>query len=348
MESETMRDTTNMWFTEIVPDRLNNQKESAIVVIQQRLHEDDVSGVALSREMGYTHLMIPMRHDTARHCVTVIGIDENQNKIEWEDPRTEDGELAWPERFPAEIVDELERDKGPHAFAGQYMQSPEPRGGAIIKRDFWKLWEEEKFPSFNYILASLDSAYTAKQENDASALTIWGTFHDLNGNPKIMLLYAWQQRLEFNDLVQKVIDTCTQDGRTVDHPRFPVDRLLIEAKASGMSVGQEMHRLYGQTGKFGIELINPTKFGDKVARVHSIQHLFAEGLIYAPDRAWADSVVDQFAVFPKGSRDDLVDSGSQALRYLRDFGFALRREEHTVSMNDELAYRPKMPSLYPV
>ena len=92
MESESVRDSTNMWFTEILPDRLNNPKESAIVVIQQRTHEDDVSGAAISREMGYTHLMIPMYHDTARHCVTVIGIDpETKEEIKWEDPRQGDG-----------------------------------------------------------------------------------------------------------------------------------------------------------------------------------------------------------------------------------------------------------------
>jgi hypothetical protein len=347
MESAVTRATTNMWFTEVVPDRLNNQSKSAIVVIQQRLHEDDVSGVALSRDMGYTHLMIPMEHDVSRHCVTVLGFDENGDKITWEDPRTLDGELAWPERFPQKAVQDLARDKGPYAFAGQYQQSPEPRGGSIIKRDFWKMWEEDKFPSCDYIIASLDSAYTTKEENDPSALTIWGMFKDAQNNPKVILLYAWQERLEFSNLIQRVIDTCTVDGRVVGHPRFPVDRIIIESKASGLSVGQEMLRLYGQSGNFGVELIDVNRRGDKVARVHSIQHLFSEGLIYAPDRSWADMVIDQCAVFPKSSHDDLVDSTSMALRYLRDNGFALRREEHSVLLQDEIAYKPQMQPLYP-
>ena len=131
MESEVTRTTTNMWFTEVVPDRLNSQTNSAIVVIQQRLHEDDVSGVALEREMGYTHLCIPMEYEPTRHCVTVLGLDENDDEIVWEDPRSEDCELAWPERFPQKAVDDLKRDKGPYAFAGQYQQSPEVRGGSI-------------------------------------------------------------------------------------------------------------------------------------------------------------------------------------------------------------------------
>jgi predicted phage terminase large subunit-like protein len=350
MESEQIRDTTNMWFTEVVPDRLNNPQESSIVIIQQRLHEDDVSGIAISREMGYTHLMIPMEHDPSRHCVTVIGMDELGNDVTWEDPRTEDCELAWPERFTQEVCDGLKRDKGPHAWAGQYMQSPEPRGGSIIKRHFWQMWEQDKFPNFEFMLGSLDTAYTEKQENDASALTIWGVFRDDAGNPKMMLVYAWQERLEFHELIQRVIDTCTVSQAKKLTPQFSVDKLIIESKASGMSIGQELHRMFRGTGKLGIDLINPGVYGDKVARVHAIQHLFADGMIYAPDKAWADMVIDQCAIFPKGSRDDLVDSTSQALRYLRDTGFALKREEHSVVVEDEMMYRSpsSMQPLYPI
>src|SRR6266852_6908402 len=202
MESEQVRATTNMWFTEVVPDRLNSLKDSVIVIIQQRLHEDDVSGIALSREMGFTHLMIPVKHDPQRHCVTNLG-----GKI-WEDPRTEDEELAWVERFPEEVCDNLERDTGPYAWAGQYLQSPAPRGGAILKDEFWQLWEANIFPPFEFVVASLDTAFTEKEENDPSAMTIWGLFRDESGNPKIMLMYAWEERLQFNELVDLVTDTC--------------------------------------------------------------------------------------------------------------------------------------------
>lgn len=337
MESDQVRDTTNLWFTEVVPDRLNNPQKSAIVIIQQRLHEDDVSGVAIAREMGFTHLMIPMEHDSSRHCVTVLGLNEDGTRKIWEDPRKEDGELAWPERFTQKVCDDLQRDKGPHAWAGQYQQSPEPRGGSIIKRDFWQLWEEPKFPQFEYILASVDTAYTDKEENDPSAMTIWGVFRDLNNNPKIMLMHAWQERLQFHELVQRIIANCSMSPVPKTVPQFPVDRVLIEAKASGISVGQELHRLLKGSGKFGVEL-NPVE-GDKYARLQSVQHLFSDEMIYAPDRTWADMVINQCAIFPKGSRDDLVDTTSQALKYLRDQGFALRREEYAVEAHDEMLYR---------
>lgn len=348
MESSQVRDTTNMWFTEVVPDRLNNPQKSAIVIIQQRLHEDDVSGIAISREMGFTHLMIPIKHDIKRHCTTVLGINPQTNEeIIWNDPRTEDEELAWPERFPEKVCSDLERDKGPYAWAGQYLQSPAPRGGAILKDEFWQLWEPATFPAFEFMLASLDTAYTEKEENDPSALTVWGLFRDEAGNPKIMLVYAWEERLQFNELVEMVTDTCIT--RSVSgRPNFPVDKLLIEAKGSGMSVAHELHRMWRGSGKLGIELIDPKKYGDKVARITSIQHLFADGMIYAPDKSWADKVIRQCSIFPKGSHDDLVDTVAQAIRYLRDQGFALNREEYSLEAAEEMAYdgRMALPALY--
>ncbi len=363
MESEPVRNTTKMWFTEVLPDRLNNQETSAIIVIQQRTHDDDVSGIAISREMGYEHLMIPMEYDPARHCTTSLG---------WKDPRTEDGELAWPDRFSAKIVEELKRDKGNYAYAAQYDQMPAPRGGGIIKEEYWQLWDRDTFPPFQYVLASLDTAYTEKQENDASALTIWGVFREKPiidvgaealwmprdtptivrnnlGNPKIMLIYAWQGRYEFHDLIQKVIETCIPNQIPGGGLSFPVDKLLIEAKASGMSVGQELHRMFRATGKIAIDLINPTAYGDKVARVHAIEHLLADGMVYAPDRAFAEMVIDQCSRFPRGSRDDLVDTVSMALRYLRDTGFALKSNEYSLDDEPEVRYdASRNQPLYPM
>jgi predicted phage terminase large subunit-like protein len=349
MESEAVRANTNMWFTEVVPDRLNNPSESAIIVIQQRLHAEDVSGVALSRNMGYTHLMIPMRYDEGRHCVTVLGTNHVGEQIKWEDPRSEEGELAWPERFPDHVCDQMESDKGPYAWAGQYQQTPEPRGGAIIKREWWQVWEQKGYPPCDFILASLDSAYTEKEENDPSAMTFWGIFRDEYGNRRAILLYAWEERLAFHDLVQKVIYNCTRDNTPGPlEPRYKIDKLLIEAKASGISVAQEIRRIVGFDAKFGVELINPTRQGDKVARAHSIVHIFSEEMVYAPDKAWADKVIDQCARFPKDTHDDLVDSTTQALRYLRDTGFVLRKEEHDFDVNESLAYRKKLQPIYPV
>jgi len=361
MESEAVRWTTNKWITEVVPERLNNPNESAIVVIQQRLHEEDVSGVALDNDLGYTHLCIPMYYvPNGMVCgydvegkIRNFDLWDDQEippeKVFWVDPRHNEGDLAWPERFGTEQCEEIRHAKKEYAWSGQYQQSPEIRGGSIIRRDYWQTWDAPKFPeNIEYILASLDTAYTEKQENDASALTIWGLFRDANRNPKFILLHAWNERLEMHALVNKVIQSCAGDLAT---GRPPVDRLLIESKASGLSVSQEIRRLIGFNGLFGIELVNPGKGmvdRDKVARAHSIIHLFADGMVYTPKGiTWADQVINQCAVFPKGTHDDLVDSVTMAMRYLRDFGYALTREEARYEIEEQYRYRPRMGVLYP-
>ena len=100
--------------------------------------------------------------------------------------------------------------------------------------------------------------------------------------PKVMLMTAWQERLELHDLVKKIADTCKS---------MKVDKLLIEDKAAGHSVAQELRRMFGYED-FTVQLINPGAI-DKMARLYSIQHLFAEGMVYAPDRSWSDMVITQ-------------------------------------------------------
>jgi predicted phage terminase large subunit-like protein len=348
--SVATKENVNLTFRESLPTRLVSPEESAIVVIMQRLAEDDTSGIILSGDYGYEHFCLPMRFESDRRCQTSIG---------FVDPRTEDGELLFPERFPEWVVKRDERIMGPTATAGQMQQTPQPRGGGIIQRAWWQDWPSDSYPVCEYVLASLDTAYTEKQENDPSALTIWGVFRDGNGNPKVILLYGWEGRLALNDLVVGVASLCStheikaEDLRRIarilgldQFPRFPVDKLIIEAKASGISAAQELHRLYGGKGLFGVELIDPSKAGDKVARMHSVQHMFADEMVYAPDRSFADMVIDNVSVFPKGVHDDLADSVSQALRYLRLSGLLLRREEHARNVADELAYRPRLRPLY--
>lgn len=359
--SDQMRQTTSDWFLEAVPTRLNNPKTSAIVVIMQRLHEEDVSGIILDKNLGYDHVMLPMRFDPARAFTTRLGT---------RDPREVEGELLFPERFPISVVERDEAVLGPWAVAGQFNQSPEPRGGGIIKRDWWRTWEQEAFPPMDFILASLDTAYTEKQENDLSAMTVWGIFTSdtkatvtqmqgrstlpqkfertyADGAPAAMMMFAWQERLEFPDLITKVQETCK---------KFKVDRLVVENKANGISLEQEFHRSFPNR-TFAVQLINPGAL-DKLARLYSIQHIFAgerdkqgnfgNGQVWAPDRSWSDMVINQIATFPKGKHDDLVDSTSQALRHLRDCGMLTRAPERLAEIEDSMLYRGRPPApLYP-
>lgn len=356
-ESETVRESTLQWWDESMSTRLNDQEIGAFIVVMQRLHHADLTGHILAKEKkDWTHLMLPMEYEKERHCITNVW-----GRKFWEDPRKEEGELLCPTRFSRAVVDDLARRLGPYAAAGQLQQTPTPRGGGIIKESWWQHWADARYPQCSFILASLDTAFTEKTENDPSALTIWGVFKDENQNPKIIMLYGWCERLDLHSLVEKVIDTCTVDKRkSTARFRFPVDRLIIENKASGISVSQEIHRLTGFGGQFGVELFDPKKYGDKWARAYAVQHLFAEGMIHCPwprdehglpkpeGYKWVQEIIDQITIFPRGTHDDYVDSMTMALRWLRDCGFAARIEEHAVEVAEELAYRPRMQALYPV
>ena len=347
--SEATIASTIEWWDGALSTRLNNAKTGAFVVIQQRLGEEDLTGHILSKDHGeWTHLCLPMRYEPERSFHTVIG---------WKDPRVEAGELLWPERFGEREVSSLEREMGPYKSAGQLQQRPEPKGGGVIKREWWQLWEGETFPSLDYVIASLDTAYTTKTENDYSALTVWATFSGgdqkalatrvigrdtetismikrtyTEEHPKLMMLWAWQERLELHDLVTKVSESMK---------KFKVDKLLIENKASGLSVAQEIRRLYGHED-FAVQLIDP-KSQDKLSRLYSVQHLFAEGLIYAPDRSWADQVITQVSTFPKAKHDDLVDTVSMALRHLREIGLLVRGDEFTADLESQMNFVGSAP-----
>jgi len=224
--------------------------------------------------------------------------------------------------------------------AGQLQQRPEPKGGGILKRDWWKDWDRENYPEVSYVLASIDTAYTAKEENDYSAMTVWGVFEDENEVPRVMLMNAWRAKLEFHELVEKIAQTAR---------KFKVDNMLVENKATGISVAQEIRRVYGYED-WGLQLIDP-KGQDKVARAYSVQHLLADGLVFAPHSfSWADMVITECASFPKAKNDDLVDTVTQALRFLRTTGMLMRGSERTAELSDSLAFKGNAGDkpLYPV
>lgn len=354
IESDADRATAETWWKEIKSTRKNDPKKSALIVVMQRLHEEDVSGLITKGEDAdeWTHLMLPMRHDELRHCTTTWG-----GKT-WEDPRHAK-ELMWPERFGLKEVAALERDLGPYMASGRLQQEPSPSGGGIIKSDYWMLWEEDSFPKFDYILASADTAYTEKEENDPTGFTIWGLFKERQSSyPKVMLIWAWRKHLELHGLSidREPNETDAAYFRRANASwglvewiayscrKFKVDRLLVEAKASGISAAQELKRLHGNEG-WSIDLVTPE--GDKVARAHAVEPSFAQGVIYAPDREWAEMVIDECASFPKGKYKDLTDSTTQALKYLREYGLISHAQEIEVALTELRMHKPRPKPLYP-
>jgi predicted phage terminase large subunit-like protein len=359
-ESDIVRTDTVRWFRETITDRLNNLDDSAIIIIMQRVHQLDISGFILEQGWPYCHLMVPMEFEAGR---------EPYNPLGWKDPRSEDGDLAWPERFSPEAVTSIEREKGSFAYAGQYQQRPSPRGGGIIKREHWRPYTElecgkfgvpwPKFPVMSYTVLSLDTAQTEKKQNDPSAGVILGVTRDIWENRRLILMWAWAERLELYELLKKIEESCK---------KFKVDRVLIEDKASGHPVAQELRRRgriisdslshnpkTKDRADFGVTLVTPE--GDHVARAYSVQNLFECGLIYAPAEAtgngdylfkdWADKVIEELAVLPKGQHDDLADAMTQAVTHMRRLGLASLPDEDQLDDIEESKYHREPSPLYP-
>jgi predicted phage terminase large subunit-like protein len=350
---------------------------SAVINVQQRVHVEDVSGHWLSNEDDITHLMIPMRHDPSRHCVTVKLPQYNDDEP-WEDPRDLDAEeLMWPERFGERQVAGLEKALGQFMAAGRLQQSPNPKGGGIIKRDWWMPWDKiearkyglewipghREFPDIELVIASLDTAQKEKEENDFNALTVWGIFLDQGRNRRVMLMDAWNKRLPLHGkevtalpgelpiqfkqrrednwgLVEWVAATCK---------KYKVKRLLIEDKTRGHDVAGEIKRLYVREN-WGVQLINPV--GDKISRAHSIVPLFTDEAVYAAFNEgtntwfkWADMVITQCERFPKDAHDDLVDSVSQFLLWARESGIIVRADEWASELEDKAEFKHRTTSI---
>ena len=397
-ESDAQREATLRAVSEGLPTRITDPRISARVMVMQRLHSLDSTAWALEHwRKDLVHLMYPMRFDPTRACAS--------------DPRTEPGELLWPEVWNEEAIEQAQKEMSEYARAGQMQQMPVPRGGGIIKREWWQPWPDLDpatgelvdgwmvrtpvrrilYPAFEYIVAWVDTAFTEKVTSDFCAMTVWGVFRaegkgrierrtdgtyervaDDWGYPKVMLIYGWAKRLslhgppevipdgvsarEWNGLlyrkqrqatwglVENVVDTCT---------RYKVDHLGIETQAAGLTLEQELRRLHSD-GDWGVEVV-PAK-GSKEARVHAISHLFSAGQIYAPTfedgthPSWADPVIDEVCLFPRGRHDDLTDTVSGALAHLRSIGLFERRTEFERVEEDLQMYQStKMAELpYPL
>lgn len=354
-ESEVERKKVIRRYDGTLKSRITDPRMNAEVVIAQRLHEEDLPGHIIGSDPDFELLMLPAEFELGRRHTTSIG---------WTDPREDEGELLWPERFGSK---ELAQYKvNPYEWAGQWQQRPEVRGGAIIKREDWGLYETDgKLPVPEYVVASLDPAYTSKQENDPSGFTLWMVYYDQKGHSKILGMNAWRKRLELHgkDVERKPNETEVQYVKRAQPSwglvewvaysckRYRANVLLIESKASGLSVAQEIRRLYSGMG-WNVQVVNPGS-ADKVARAHAVQHMFADGMVQLPCysdgslRDWGQMLVDECASFPKGATDDLVDSTTQALRHIRDRGLAVRRDERAAAEQERARHRPQTTPLYP-
>ena len=221
------------------------------------------------------------------------------------------GKPLWSEFWKVEELEAIKSELPVSKWEAQYQQNPTSEEGAIIKREMWNIWEEDDPPPCDYIIQSWDTAFEKHNRADYSACTTWGIFYKANSTGEevanIILLDAFKDRMEFPDLKQTAYEFYEQ---------WQPDTLIVEKKAAGAPLIYEMR-------KMGIPLseYTPSKGSDKIARVNAVSDLFASGIVWCPDKRWAEEVVEEMASFPNGEHDDLVDSSSQALIRFRQGGF---------------------------
>ena len=282
-------DRTYEWYTSGPRQRL--QPGGSIVIVMTRWHKRDLTGQIL------------------KSSVQRMGSDE------WEvielPAILPSGNPLWPGFWSLEELEKLRSELPVSKWSAQYQQDPTSEEGAIVKREWWQRWPEDNPPDCEFIIQSWDTAFLKKERADYSACTTWGVFYQSDGSgkmvPNVILLDAFKDRMEFPELKKVAFD---------EYRQWKPDAFIVEGKAAGMPLIFELRSM-----GIPVQEYTPSRGNDKIARVNAVSDLFASGIIWRPDRRFAEEVVEEFASFPSGDHDDLVDSSTQALIRFRQGGF---------------------------
>lgn len=295
-ESDTERQTAVRIFREGISDRLNDVTTSAIVIIMQRLHEQDVAGVALQLDIGFVHLNLPMEFEPERKCQTYV-----KGELFFEDPRTEDGELLFPERFPAEEIERLKRAKGSYAYSGQYQQRPAPRSGGMFQRGDFEI--VDAVPAGAKRCRAWDFAATQPKPGKQPDWTV-GLRMAYHGG----IFYVEDVRRDRwspADVEKNLKSTATQDGLLV-RIRMPED----PGAAGKSDAATKLKLLAG----YNVAAIRPT--GEKSVRAKPASAQAEAGNVKLVRGIWNETFLDEVCSFPNAQHDDQVDAFADALNEL--------------------------------
>jgi predicted phage terminase large subunit-like protein len=240
------------------------------------------------------------------------------------------GTPLWPEFWPIEELEAKRVGMDPRYWQAQYMQNPTAEEGALIKREWWQIWDNERPPNCEFLIMSLDAAQEANNRADYNALTTWGVFfNEETNNYCIILLNAIKKRMEFPELKKMVFE---------EYKEWEPDAFIVEKKSNGAALYQELRRMGVPVSEF-----TPGKGQDKISRVNAVSDLFSSGIVWVPDKRWAKDVIEECNDFPSGANDDLVDSTTQALLRFRQGGFIRLPSDEP---DEEKYYRRKQPAYY--
>jgi predicted phage terminase large subunit-like protein len=289
--SETQRTAVNEWFDHTLYSRLNDKRTGCIIIIMQRLHEDDLVGHVLEQEEWDVVKLPAIAEEYETHVIT--------SPYSSRTIRRRVGEALHPEREPLPLLEHLRHSLGEYNFAGQYQQNPAPLGGGLVKAEWFKTYVPGAQPAkFDQTFQSWDTANKSTELSDYSVCTTWG-----RKNKKLYLLDVLRRRMDYPDLKRAVEEQAE---------RFRPTNILIEDKASGTQLIQELVR----DGIYGVTRYEPTM--DKIMRLHSVTNTIENGFVYLPSEAeWLPAYLRELTTFPNGKHDDQTDSTSQALDWAK-------------------------------
>ena len=242
----------------------------------------------------------------------VLKAAANRGGDDWEViefPAMFDGDRPlWPQFWSKEAMMALREELSAAKWMAQYQQNPTAEGSAIVKREWWKLWDKPEPPKCEFTLTSWDTAFEKNNRADYSACTTWGVFFNEETDAyNVILLNAFKQRMEFPELKRRALE---------NYNEWEPDSLIVEKKASGAPLIYELRAM-----GIPVQEYTPSKGQDKIARLNAVASLFESGVVWAPDTHWAEEVIEEVASFPAGDHDDLVDSTTVALMRFRQGGF---------------------------
>jgi predicted phage terminase large subunit-like protein len=289
--SDGRRDAVNEWYDRTLYSRLNNKETGCIIIIMQRLHEDDLVG-HLVQQGGWKVLKFPaIAVEDETHVISShLGQRTVQRRA---------GEALHPEHESLDILQDIRRNLGEYNFSGQYQQEPAPLGGGMVRLEWFKTYKDGEQPAnFDLVFQSWDTAVKATELSDYSVCTTWG-----KKGENLYLLDVVRRQMEYPELKRMV----RERARTLK-----ATTVLIEDKSSGAQLLQELIR----EGLRGVTRYEPKM--DKIMRMHSVTSTIENGFVHLPEKAnWLDEYRHELATFPKGKYDDQCDSTSQALDWVK-------------------------------
>ena len=281
-------DKTYEWYTSGPRQRL--QPGGAIVIVMTRWSKRDLTGQVLKSAA--------QRGGDEWEVIEFPAILPSGNPL-------------WPEFWSMKELQALKEELPNSKWQAQYQQAPTSDTSAIIKREWWQVWDSDVPPKCEFLLQSWDTAFEKTQRADYSALTTWGVFYkpDDNGveQANIILLNAFRDRMEFPALKRTAVE---------EWKEWEPDSVIIEKKASGAPLIYEMRAM-----GIPVQEFTPSRGNDKISRLNAVSDLFASGRVWAPATHWAEEVIEEVASFPGGEHDDYVDSTSLALMRFRQGGY---------------------------